>query len=60
MEKFRTCAEVAELFGVRKKTVYEWVKKGKLVAFYTGKVYRFRPEDIEKCIKSGMTNKVVN
>ena len=34
------CDEVAERYGVKVKTVWEWIRTGKLEAFSTSKIYR--------------------
>lgn len=40
MERLLKCDEVAERYGVKVKTVWEWIRTGKLEAFSTGKIYR--------------------
>lgn len=40
MEKYFTCAEVAELWRVELRTVQNWCAAGKLRAFKAGKDYR--------------------
>lgn len=47
MERCYTCEEVAERYGVKLITVWDWIRKKKLPAIRTGKSYRIRPEDIE-------------
>ena len=47
MERCYTCEEVAERYGVKLITVWAWIRKKKLPAIRTGKIYRIRPEDIE-------------
>lgn len=36
MEKMYTAAQVAERYGVSKRTVWEWIRLGKLRAFTVG------------------------
>lgn len=46
MEKYLTCDDVAERYGVKKITVWSWIREKKLNAIQTGKIYRVRPEDL--------------
>ena len=46
MEKYLTCEEVAEKYGVKVITVWTWIREKKLGAIKTGKNYSIRPEDI--------------
>ena len=52
MEKLFNCDEVAEIFGIKKITVYDWVRKGKLPAVRVGKAYRVAESDIERYIEA--------
>lgn len=47
MKKYYSCEEVAELFGVKKRTVWAWVREKKLSAIKIGRIYRISSEDIE-------------
>ena len=46
MDKRYTCEEVAELYGVKRITVYDWIKQKKLGAISLGKNYAVREEDL--------------
>lgn len=48
MEKYLTCDDVAEKYGVKKITVWAWIREKKLNAIQTGKNYSIRPEDVRK------------
>ena len=41
-----TIGEVAEYLRVKKRTVYEWVKKGKIPAIKTVGLWRFKKSQI--------------
>ena len=46
MEKFYTCRQVADYYGVKIKTVWNWVRLKKIKAVKIGKSYRFREADL--------------
>jgi excisionase family DNA binding protein len=48
IEKTFSCEDVAERYGVKKITVWDWIRKGKLNAIKTGKIYRIRATDLEE------------
>lgn len=49
MERLYTCHDVAEHYGVKIRTVWDWVRSGKLPAFRLSgeKTYRFKEEDLK-------------
>lgn len=47
MEKRYSCDEVAEMYGVKKLTVWAWIRAGRLNAIRPGKNYFIRREDLE-------------
>ena len=47
MEYF-TPAQVAERYQVKKNTVWDWIRKGKLSAIDIGGNYRISEDDIKK------------
>ena len=46
-EKLMTIDEVAEYLQVKKRTVYDWLKKGKIPAIKTVGQWRFKREQID-------------
>lgn len=52
-----TCEEVAEIYGVKIFTVWEWIKRKKLQALKIGREYRIREEDLKKFEESASTIK---
>ena len=46
MEKIYTPNDVAERYSVKIKTVWEWIKAGKLPAMKLGKFYRISESDL--------------
>ena len=57
MDKLYTCAEVAERYGVKNLTVWDWIRKKRLPAIKIGKEYRIRTEDIRAFEEQGETVK---
>lgn len=47
MEKYLTCEQVAERYGVKVITVWAWIREKKLPAIRIGKGYRVKLEDLE-------------
>ncbi|TMB70116.1 MAG: helix-turn-helix domain-containing protein [Chloroflexi bacterium] len=46
-EKLLTPEQVAERLQVTERTVYDWLRRGKLPALKLGRLWRIRPEDLE-------------
>ncbi len=46
MEKYLSCEQVAEKYGVKVITVWAWIREKKLPAIRIGKGYRITPEDL--------------
>lgn len=55
MDTLYTCAEVAERYGVKTITVWDWIRKKKLPAVRIGRDYRINASDLEIFEKSRMT-----
>lgn len=57
MEKFLTCEQVAERYGVKLCTVREWIKAKELVALKLAGAagYRIRTADLEAFEKQHLT-----
>lgn len=45
--------EVAELLQVSRRTVVRWLKEGRLKGVRVGRLWRVRPEDLEKFFHEG-------
>lgn len=55
MEKYYSCAEIAQRYGVKTDTVWGWIRKKKIPAIKTGKNYAVRPEDLAQFEESRRT-----
>lgn len=47
MQKMYSCVDIAERYGVRVNTVWDWIRKKKLPAMKIGKDYKMSDKDIE-------------
>lgn len=54
MEKIYNCEEIAERYGVRISTVWDWIRNKKLTAMKIGKYYKVREEDLKKFEESSL------
>ncbi|MCE5287018.1 MAG: helix-turn-helix domain-containing protein [Pelosinus sp.] len=59
MEKIFSCEDVAERYGVKKLTVWAWIREKKLNAIQTGKSYRIRYLDLMEFEGARLTRKTV-
>ena len=48
MKRYYTCEQVAELYGVKIATVWEWIRRKKLQAYRIGKQYRIDQEQLDR------------
>ena len=46
-EKLLTPAQVAERLQITERTVYEWIRGGKLTALKLGRLWRIHQDDLE-------------
>ena len=51
-EKLLTPTQVAERLQITERTVYEWIRGGKLTALKLGRLWRIRPQDLETFLES--------
>ena len=54
-EKLLTPEQVAERLQVTERTVYGWLRRGKLPALKLGRLWRIRPQDLEACLDGART-----
>ena len=56
LRRFVKVEAVAEMFDVKAKTIFKWVKDGKLRSTKFGGCTRFAPEDLEEFIEQGRSD----
>lgn len=57
MSEMYTCEQVAQRYGVKTLTVWDWIRKKKLPAIKIGRDYRIRQEDIKSFEQNRQTIK---
>lgn len=55
MSDIYTCEQVAQRYGVKTLTVWDWIRKKKLPAIRLGRDYRIRKEDLEAFEQARLT-----
>lgn len=55
MEKFYDCESVAERYGVKVITVWDWIRKRKLPAIKIGGQYRVTEDDLKNFERNNRT-----
>lgn len=55
MSEMYTCEQVAQRYGVKKPTVWSWIRKKELPAIRIGRDYRIRSEDVDAFERSRKT-----
>lgn len=55
-DKWMSVEEIAEYLGVSKDTVYSRVAAGKMPAHKVGRLWRFKPSEIDEWVRSGVAS----
>lgn len=55
MANMYTCEQVAQRYGVKTLTVWDWIRKKKLPAIKLGRDYRIRQEDLDAFERARLT-----
>jgi excisionase family DNA binding protein len=45
--------EIAQHLGVSKETIYRWLERGTIPAHRIGKLWKFKPADVDKWVTNG-------
>ena len=53
LEKWLSVEEIADHLGISKETVYRWLEKGAIPAHRIGKLWKFRPSEVDQWVLSG-------
>lgn len=57
LSKMYICEEIAEMYGVKIFTVWDWIKRKKIKALKIGREYRIKEEDLKAFEESSATIK---
>lgn len=52
-ERWLSVEEIAQHLGVSKETVYRWLEKQKVPAHRIGKLWKFKPSEVDEWVISG-------
>jgi excisionase family DNA binding protein len=52
-ERWLSVEEIAHHLGVSKETVYRWLEKQKVPAHRIGKLWKFKPSEVDQWVLSG-------
>lgn len=58
-ESWYSVQQIADHLGVSKETIYRWLEKGKIPSHRIGKLWKFKPSEVDKWIKSGKSAKII-
>ena len=46
--------EIAAYLGIKRDTVYKWIADNQMPAHKMGRLWKFRKEEVDECVKSGV------
>ena len=46
--------EIAAYLGIKRNTVYRWIADKQMPAHKMGRLWKFRKEEVDECVKSGV------
>lgn len=52
-ERWLSVEEIAQHLGVSKETIYRWLEKQKVPAHRIGKLWKFKPSEVDQWVMSG-------
>lgn len=52
LERLYTAEQVAELFSLKRKTMYAWAEQGRIPCYKIGKALRFRESELREFIEA--------
>lgn len=53
LEPWLSVEEISRYVGVSKETIYRWLEREKIPAHRVGKLWKFKPSEVDAWIKSG-------
>lgn len=52
-DRWLSVDEIAVYLGISKETVYRWLDRGSIPAHRVGKLWKFKPLEVDAWVKSG-------
>ncbi len=59
-EPWYSLEEIAKHLGVSKETIYRWLERGTIPAHRVGKLWKFKPSDIDQWVMNGGAEKLAS
>lgn len=56
-DRWLSVDEIAVYLGISKETVYRWLDRGSIPAHRVGKLWKFKPSEVDAWVKSGAAAK---
>ncbi|TVQ79819.1 MAG: helix-turn-helix domain-containing protein [Bradymonadales bacterium] len=53
IERWFSVEEIADHLGISKETVYRWLERGIIPANRMGKLWKFKPSEVDQWVKNG-------
>lgn len=53
LERWLSVEEIADYLGVSKETAYRWLDKGHIPCHRIGKLWKFKPSEVDEWVRSG-------
>ena len=53
IEPWYSVEQISQHLGISKETIYRWLEKGKIPAHRIGKLWKFKPTEVDHWVKSG-------
>jgi len=55
-DRWLSVDEIAAYLGIKRDTVYKWIDQKNMPAHKVGRLWKFRKEEIDEWVKSGVAN----
>lgn len=55
LERWLSVEEIGDYLGVSKETVYRWLDKAAIPAHRIGKLWKFKPSEVDDWVRSGQS-----
>lgn len=53
IEPWYSLEEISRHLGVSKETIYRWLERGTIPAHRMGKLWKFKPSEVDQWVKDG-------